>query len=101
MDVIGLPSSVKGKTRTPSTRSNGSSWAIRLGDAIRARRTQLALTQLELARLAGCGPAFLYDLERGKRTIRLDKLFSVLRILGLEVVLRPGHGDLRVEDDVA
>ena len=38
----------------------------RLGAALRNRRKSLGLTQQELARLAGCGLAFLYELESGK-----------------------------------
>lgn len=49
----------------------------------------LRLTQKELAELAQCGPDFLYDLERGKPTIRLDKLVPVLEILGLRLKLEP------------
>ncbi len=71
-----------------SSRSAGSpvqSWATRLGEELRARRKLLRLTQAELSALAGCGPDFLYDLERGKPTIRLDKLIPVLEVLGLEL----------------
>ena len=71
-----------------SSRSAGSpaqSWATQLGEELRARRKLLRLTQAELSALAGCGPDFLYDLERGKPTIRLDKLIPVLEVLGLEL----------------
>ena len=43
----------------------------------------------DLAALAGCGPDFLYDLERGKPTVRLDKLVPVLGALGLTFALAP------------
>jgi HTH-type transcriptional regulator/antitoxin HipB len=75
-----------------SSRSAGSSevaWATRLGSELRARRKLLRLTQEELAVLAGCGPDFLYDLERGKPTVRLDKLVPVLDVLGLELKVGP------------
>jgi len=71
-----------------SSRSAGSSakpWATQLGDTLRTRRKLLRLTQQELSALAGCGPDFLYDLERGKPSIRLDKLILVLEVLGLEL----------------
>lgn len=68
-----------------------------LADAVRARRKALGVTQLELSRLAGCGPVFLYALENGKGTLRLDKLLDVLGVLGLELALRQGKGRLRVE----
>jgi y4mF family transcriptional regulator len=70
----------------------------RLAQAIRRRRRELGLTQLALGELSGCGLAFLYDLERGKPTLRLDKLLDVLSVLGLELVLTNGKSALRVED---
>jgi y4mF family transcriptional regulator len=65
---------------------------------VRARRKQLGVTQLELARLARCGPVFMYDLESAKRTVRLDKVLDVLHVLGLELVLRQGKARFRVEE---
>jgi HTH-type transcriptional regulator/antitoxin HipB len=70
--------------------------ATRLGAAIRTRRRELALTQQQLAELAGCGLAFLYDLERGKRSVRLDKVLEVLEVLGLELHVEEGRGGLEI-----
>lgn len=67
--------------------SSSREWAVRLGAEVRQRRKALRLTQQELADLAKCGPDFLYDLERGKPTIRLDKLVQVLETLGLKLEL--------------
>ncbi|MBL8911509.1 MAG: helix-turn-helix transcriptional regulator [Archangium sp.] len=61
------------------------SWFDVLATQVRTRRKQLQLTQLQLAELAGCGPDFLYDVERGKPTLRVDKLLAVLHALGLEL----------------
>jgi y4mF family transcriptional regulator len=69
----------------------------RLGAALRNRRKSLGLTQQELARLAGCGLAFLYELESGKATVRLDKLLGVLGVLGLELSLVEGKDALGVD----
>ena len=68
---------------------------------VRARRRALRLTQAQLARLAGCGTAFLYDVENGKSSLRLDKLLDVLRILGLQLVLGPGQDGLAAADALA
>jgi HTH-type transcriptional regulator/antitoxin HipB len=68
-----------------------------LADAVRRRRKELGVTQIELARLAGCGPVFIYDLESAKTTLRLDKLLDVLDVLGLEIVVQPGHARLRTD----
>lgn len=70
--------------------------ARRLGTAVRRRRRSLGLTQEQLARFAGCGLAFLYELERGKPSVRLDKVIDVLVVLGLELRLAEGKGALVV-----
>ena len=72
-----------------------------LARAIRARRKVLRLTQVDLSRLAGCGPDFVYDLEAGKTTLRLDKLLDVMGVLGLELVVGQGKGILEMAPDVA
>ncbi len=72
-------------------------WSKQLALAVRARRKELGLTQRGVADLAGCGPVFLYQLETGKPSLRLDKLLAVLQVLGLELHLRPGHGALSTE----
>ena len=59
-----------------------------------ARRCRL--TQIDLSRLAGCGPDFVYDVEAGKTSLRLDKLLDVLGVLGLELVVDQGKSGLRV-----
>lgn len=63
-------------------------WARQLGAAVRHRRKLLRLTQKQLAELSGCGPDFLYDLERGKPTLRLEKLVAVLEALGLKLEVK-------------
>lgn len=68
-----------------------------LAAAVRRRRRALGLTQVEIARLAGCGPDFVYDLETGKPTVRMDKLLGVLAVLGLELRLAEGKGSLTVD----
>ena len=78
-------------------RSKGRGPQAALAEAVRARRKALGVTQIELAELAGCGPVFIYDLEAGKPTLRLDKLLDVLDVLGLEIVVRAGKSRLRVE----
>lgn len=49
-----------------------------------------------LARYAGCGLAFLYELEASKPTVRLDKVLAVLEVLGLTLKLEPGRVPLTV-----
>jgi HTH-type transcriptional regulator/antitoxin HipB len=61
-----------------------------LASAVRARRRQLRLRQDELADLAGVSERFVYALEHGKQSVRLDKVLGVLAALGLHLELRRG-----------
>jgi y4mF family transcriptional regulator len=54
---------------------------------VRQRRKRLGVTQQALAHMAGCGPVFVYNIEHGKPSLRLDKLLDVLDVLGLELVV--------------
>lgn len=70
-----------------------------LGEAIRAARKQLTLTQPQLALAAGVGVRFVVELEAGKPTVRLAQVLRVLEALGGEITLSglpqsavPGEG---------
>lgn len=56
-----------------------------LGTEVRARRRALALTQQDLADLAGVSPRFIRNLEQGKTNLQLDSLLPLLAVLGLEL----------------
>ena len=71
-----------------------------LGQAVRARRRALGLDQLVLCDLAGVGPAFLYSLEHGKPSVRLDKVVAVLAVLGLEFHVRPGRALVSADESL-
>lgn len=53
-----------------------------LGDALRAARKHLGLTQPQLALAAGVGVRFIVDLEAGKATLRLENVLRVIDALG-------------------
>ena len=59
-----------------------------LGNALRAARKQLGLTQPELALAAGVGVRFIVDLEAGKPTLRLEHVLRVIDALGGEIQLK-------------
>ena len=59
-----------------------------LGSEIRIRRRALKLTQQELADLAEVSSHFVLDVEKGKESIRLDKLTKILKVLGLNLELK-------------
>lgn len=60
-----------------------------LGNAVLTMRKSLGLSRVELAQRAGVGYRFLYDLERGKVTVRNDKVMAVLLSLGLMPLIVP------------
>jgi y4mF family transcriptional regulator len=55
-----------------------------LGDALRAARKRLRLTQSQLALAAGVGLRFIVELEAGKPTVRLENVLRVIDVLGGE-----------------
>ncbi len=71
--------------------------ATRFGEALRAKRKSLGLSQVQTCDLADVGPVFLYELEHGKPTVRLDKLLAVLEVLGLGLELRESREALSVK----
>lgn len=52
---------------------------------IKKLRKKLGLNQIDFARRSGVGLRFLRELEKGKTTVRLDKLNQVLDFLGLHL----------------
>ncbi len=61
--------------------------ANQLGDALRAARKQLGLTQPQLALAAGVGVRFIVDLEAGKATVQLQQVLRVIDALGGELAI--------------
>jgi len=68
--------------------------ASHLGAAVRSRREHLGLTQVELAELASVSTRFVHMLETGKPSVRLDKTLDVLGVLGLELRVGLGRGQV-------
>lgn len=63
-----------------------------LGRRIRAARKAQGLTQVDLAEIAGVGPRFLSELERGKDTVRLGLALKITRLVGLDLFAVPRGG---------
>ncbi len=63
-----------------------------LGPLVRERRRSLNITQETLADLAGCSKPFVIAVESGKTSLRLDKLWTLLKVLGLEVNVTDRNG---------
>lgn len=70
-----------------------------LAAEVRRRREANKMTQADLARLAGVGRRFVSELERGKGSLHLDKVCTVLAVFGrrLAVVEAP-RPPLEVEE---
>ena len=58
-----------------------------IGRIVRATRHAQGLRQDQLAGAAGVGVRFLSELERGKTTVRLEKVLAVLDTLGCRVLI--------------
>lgn len=62
---------------------------IDVGQVIRSTRKAQGLRQDELAGLAGVGVRFLVEVERGKPTVQLGLVLSLLAVLGCDIEIRP------------
>lgn len=71
---------------------------LALADVVRGRRRELGLLQRDLADLAGCSQRFIHTLEHAKPGLRFEKVLDVLGVLGLGLVVGPGHGELTAPD---
>ncbi|MGE4347537.1 MAG: helix-turn-helix domain-containing protein [Flavobacteriaceae bacterium] len=58
-----------------------------LATIVREHRKIAGLSQLQLAELAGVGKTVVFDVEKGKETIRLDTLRKILAALNIRVQL--------------
>jgi len=57
----------------------------RLSQQLKALRKQYGLTQVDLSYKSGVGLRFIRDLEQGKKTLRMDKVNTVLALFGKEL----------------
>jgi y4mF family transcriptional regulator len=74
--------------------ADGDARVASLAAAVRQRRHELGLRQDEVAALAGCSERFVHTLEHGKATLRLSKVLDVFEVLGLDLVVAPGRGEV-------
>jgi HTH-type transcriptional regulator / antitoxin HipB len=52
-------------------------------------RKQSGLSQQELARIAGVGKTVIYDIEKGKESVRLNTLLKVFDVLNIQLKFEP------------
>jgi y4mF family transcriptional regulator len=55
---------------------------------IRTHLKMSGLTQVQLAEMVGVGKSVIYDLEKGKETVRLSTLVKILSGLNIKVKLQ-------------
>ncbi len=59
-----------------------------LGRIIQYHRKQSGLSRIALAELAGIGKTVVFDLEKGKKNIRLQTLLAILGVLNISLELK-------------
>lgn len=60
----------------------------RMGKLVRYHRRRAELTQKELADHAGIGKTTVFDMEKGKSTVRMDSLLAVLNVLNMRMEIQ-------------
>ena len=58
-----------------------------LARVIRKHRKAAKLSQMQLSEMAGVGKTVVFDIEKGKETVKLDTLRKILKILNIRVQL--------------
>ena len=58
-----------------------------LARIIRQHRKAAHLSQLQLAELADVGKTVVFDIEKGKETVKLETLRKILKVLNISVRL--------------
>ena len=56
-----------------------------IANYVKEMRNQYHLTQIDLSSKSGVGIRFVRELERGKQTLRMDKVNQILNLFGTEV----------------
>jgi y4mF family transcriptional regulator len=59
----------------------------RISRAVRFHRKKSGLSQLQLADLAGVGKTVIFDVEKGKNTVRFSTLAKIFRVLNIRIRL--------------
>jgi HTH-type transcriptional regulator / antitoxin HipB len=58
-----------------------------IGDIIKYHRKKAGLSQKSLADLAGLGKTVVFDIEKGKETVRFNSIVNVLKALNIHLSL--------------
>jgi HTH-type transcriptional regulator/antitoxin HipB len=58
-----------------------------IGNTVRYHRKKSGLSQEELARVAGVGKTAVFDIEKGKETVKLSTITKILNALNIKITL--------------
>ena len=58
---------------------------VNIGKMIRFHRKKAKITQLELSKLSGVGKTSVFDIEKGKETVKIETLIAVLKALNIRM----------------
>ncbi len=56
-----------------------------IGKIVFEHRKKAGLTQKQLADIAGVGKTVIYDIEKGKETVRLNTLLKIMSALNIKI----------------
>lgn len=72
-----------------------------LGKAIKTARKSKNMTQKDLANVTDTSVKFICEVERGKESVQIDKVFDLLRALSLQVYLTDKPLKEKITDEKA
>lgn len=58
-----------------------------VGSIIQFHRKQAGLSRIALADIAGVGKTVVYDIEKGKQTVRFNTLLKILGALNITLIM--------------
>lgn len=61
---------------------------IDIGKILHKYRKLSGLSQRDLAELAGVGKTVIYDIEKGKESVKICTLLKILDVLNIKLVLK-------------
>ena len=71
---------------------------MQINEFVKEKRKLSNLTQPELAEKAGVGLRFVRELEKGKETLRIDKINQVLKLFGYQVGAVPVNRNIFADE---
>lgn len=72
---------------------------MNLGEFVRFHRKKSGLTQAQLAELSDVGKTVIFDIEKGKKTIQLDTLLKIFKILNIKISFQSPLRSLSEENE--